>query len=39
MHERSTMNPEQAKEYGLVHEIKSELFPKGANVFTINQSR
>ncbi len=38
MHNRTTMSPDQAKEYGLVHEIKSELYPKGATVFGINQS-
>jgi len=38
MHERTTMNPDQAKEFGLVHEIKSELFQDGATVITINQS-
>lgn len=27
---RTTLYPEQAIEYGLVHEIKSELFPPGS---------
>jgi len=35
---RTTLNPEEAKKYGLVHEIKSDLYPKGATVITINQS-
>lgn len=32
---RTTLYPEQAVEYGLVHEIKSELFPSGAEVISI----
>jgi len=35
MHERTTLNPEEAKEWGLVHEIKSELFEPGSEVITI----
>jgi len=38
MHNRVTLNPEEAKEYKLVHEIKSELFPIGARVISINTS-
>jgi len=38
MRERTTLTPDGAKEYGLVHEIKSELFPKGATVISINNS-
>jgi len=38
MLERTTLNPDQAKEYGLVSEIKSELFPNGSTVITINQA-
>lgn len=34
--EVKVLNPEEAKEYGLVHEIKKELFPKGAQVITIS---
>ncbi|MFQ6093374.1 MAG: ClpP family protease [bacterium] len=34
-----TLNPEQAKEYGLVHEIRSELFEKGAEVITIGDQK
>ena len=32
---RTTLYPEQAVEYGLVHEIKSELFPAGSEVISI----
>jgi len=35
MVERTTLNPEQAKEWGLVHEIKSELFEKGVGILSI----
>ena len=35
---RTTLNPEEAKKFGLIHEIKSELYPNGATVISINQS-
>ena len=35
MIDRTTLNPEQAKEWGLVHEIKSELFAKGSQIISI----
>jgi ATP-dependent protease ClpP protease subunit len=35
---RTTLSPKQAKDFGLVHEIKSDLFPTGAQVVSINQS-
>lgn len=35
MIERTTLNPEQAVEYGLVHEIKEPLFESGAEVISI----
>jgi ATP-dependent protease ClpP protease subunit len=35
MLDRTTLNPEKAKAWGLVHEIKSELFPSGAEVISI----
>jgi ATP-dependent Clp protease protease subunit len=35
MLDRTTLNPEEAKAWGLVHEIKSELFPSGAEVISI----
>ncbi|MCP4757095.1 MAG: hypothetical protein GY866_40040 [Proteobacteria bacterium] len=38
MHERVTLSPEEAKTYGLVQEIKSELFPDGADVVSVNMS-
>ena len=35
---RTTLNPEQAKVFGLVHEIKKDLFPLGSEIITINAS-
>lgn len=35
MLERITLNPEQAIEYGLVHEIKEQLFEKDAEIISI----
>jgi ATP-dependent protease ClpP protease subunit len=35
MRDRTTLNPEEAKSWGLVHEIKVELFPPGAEVIAI----
>jgi ATP-dependent protease ClpP protease subunit len=35
MLDRTTLNPEEAKAWGLVHEIKTELFPAGAEVISI----
>ena len=35
--EGTVLNSEQAQEYGLVHEIKTELFEKGAEVIEITQ--
>lgn len=35
--EGTVLNSEQAKEYGLVHRIKTELFEKGAEVIEITQ--
>jgi ATP-dependent Clp endopeptidase proteolytic subunit ClpP len=37
MESRTTLSPTQAKEYGLVHEIRSELFPLGADLTVINE--
>jgi len=34
---RTTLNPTEAKDYGLVHEIKSELFPIDADLVTIGE--
>ena len=36
MLDRTTLNPDEAKEWGLVHEIKVELFPAGAEVIAIH---
>ncbi len=35
MLERTTLNPEEAKSWGLVHEIKTDLYPAGAEVISI----
>jgi ATP-dependent Clp protease protease subunit len=35
MHDRRTLNPNEAKDYGLVHEIKSELFPIDSEFITV----
>ena len=35
MLERTTLNSEEAKAWGLVHEIKSELFEAGSEVISI----
>ena len=35
MLDRTTLNPDQAKNWGLVHDIKAELFPSGAEVISI----
>lgn len=37
MNDRTTLNPEEAKEYGLVHEIKSNLFPLDADLSVIGE--
>ena len=37
MNDRTTLNPEEAKEYGLVHEIKSRLFPIDADLSVIGE--
>jgi len=36
MHDRRTLNPQEARDYGLVHDIKSELFPAGAEFLSIS---
>ena len=35
MLERTTLNPEEAQSWGLVHEIKSQLFEAGSEVISI----
>jgi ATP-dependent protease ClpP protease subunit len=35
MLDRTTLNPQEAQAWGLVHEIKTELFPAGAEVISI----
>ncbi len=39
MLDRSTLNPDEAKAWGLVHEIKSELFEAGSEVISIQYQR
>lgn len=37
MHDRRTLNPNEAKDYGLVHDIKSELLPIDAEFVSIGE--
>lgn len=37
MTNRTTLNPQQAKDYGLVHEIQSQLFPADARMAVIGE--
>lgn len=37
MNNRTTLNPQEAKDYGLVHEIKSELFPPDADLSVVGE--
>lgn len=37
MNNRTTLNPKEAKDYGLVHEIKSSLFPVDADLSVIGE--
>jgi len=39
MLDRTTLNPEEARSWGLVHEIKSELFEAGSEVISIQLSQ
>jgi ATP-dependent protease ClpP protease subunit len=39
MHDRTTLNPEEAKEWGIVHKIQSELFPLNAEVISITHQQ
>ncbi|MBA7576007.1 MAG: hypothetical protein GH159_05455 [Dehalococcoidia bacterium] len=39
MLERTTLNPEEAKAWGLIHEIKSELFEAGSEVISIHHQQ
>jgi ATP-dependent Clp protease protease subunit len=36
---RTTLNPEQAVKYGLIHEIREQLLPAGAELLSIVQSQ
>jgi len=37
MNNRTTLNPTEAKDYGLIHEVKSELFPIDADLSVIGE--
>jgi ATP-dependent Clp protease protease subunit len=37
MNNRTTLNPQEAKDYGLVHEIKSSLFPIDADLSVVGE--
>jgi hypothetical protein len=37
MNNRTTLNAQEAKDYGLIHEIKSELFPLDADLSVIGE--
>ncbi len=37
MNNRITLNPQEAQNYGLVHEIKSDLFPIGADISVVKE--
>ena len=37
MNNRTTLNPQEAKDYGLVHEIKSALFPIDADLSIVGE--
>ena len=39
MQDRTTLSPEEAQKFGLVHEIKSELVEQGAELITISQQQ
>ena len=39
MLERTTLNPDEAKEWGLVHDVKSELFEVGSEVISIQHQQ
>lgn len=38
MNNRTTLNPQEAKDYGLVHEIKSDLFPIDADLSVVGEN-
>ena len=38
MNNRTTLNPQEAKDYGLVHEIRSDLFPIDADLSVIGEN-
>lgn len=38
MNNRTTLNPQEAKDYGLVHQIKSKLFPIDADLSVVGEN-
>lgn len=36
MSDRTTLNPEEAKQWGIVHEVKAELFPAASDLISIH---
>lgn len=38
-HERTTLNPEEAKEFGFLHEIKEALFEEGSELIIISAKK
>ena len=38
MNNRTTLTPQEAKDYGLVHEIKPDLFPIGADLSVVGEN-
>ncbi|HOC61481.1 MAG: ATP-dependent Clp protease proteolytic subunit [Smithellaceae bacterium] len=38
MNNRTTLNPQEAKDYGLIHEIKSSLFPIDADLSVVGEN-
>ncbi len=38
MNNRTTLTPQEAKDYGLVHEIKSDLFPADADLSIVGEN-
>ena len=37
MNNRTTLSPQEARDYGLVHEVKSELFPIDSDLSVIGE--
>lgn len=39
MHERTTLNPEEAQKFGLIQEIKGDLFEEGSELIIISAKK